>query len=269
MTSQLKNFECQAPILILTILGNLCLLLFSKLIRKLVANIFNLLFMCLFTRKCRNLVVLTISLIASIGPTLSAKVLDGEMIANPFMEENYNHWEVKQGWRTDSNEKRLVFDIKPYNVGISKAIGRGKYFEFNPGENEPHLSAKLIDVIFNAPFIKVYNAASIGTNADYVLFFELDIVIGEGKFYRAQSQLIPEPWNLPEGDLTVNFKWLDKDDGFLGKPSSTDGGGIPVNLIKEVYYTVIMKVNQAASDSSDTVYVTIDNLSLTYQVIVE
>lgn len=202
-----------------------------------------------------------------VGNALFAGHVDGEIVANPFMSENYDHWELGQGWRNDGIHNRLVFDINDLNMGSLVAVGRGKHFKFDPGTNPSGLSAKLTGFTFNTPYIQVFDSSSIGPSADYNLYFEVDIVTLVG-FYRAQSQLIPKPWGLPTGDLLLDFNWLTKR-GFLGDPRLTDQGGIPIDLIKEIYYKVIMQVNQATDPGTGTVFLTVDNLSLTFQAVIE
>ncbi|MEN8661488.1 MAG: hypothetical protein ABF322_05995 [Lentimonas sp.] len=202
--------------------------------------------------------------------SFAADPVHGELLANPyFLDANYDHWEFSGEWRADGQQGRVVFEIDEKNTGFPAAVGRGKYFSLMGANGQPivakgsALSAKLTGITFNKPYVAIYNAESIGLNADYALYFEIDIMTATG-VYRAKSQQFNKPWMLPKGELELNFEW-DHGDGFLGNPFKGPNRGIQIQAIKEVFYKAVIQVNRATDPGSGTVFVTLDNLSLTFQ----
>jgi hypothetical protein len=192
--------------------------------------------------------------------------VEGELVANPyFSDEDYEHWEFSGTWRPDAGQARVVFELNEHNVGFPSAVGQGVQFVLE-AESE-QAEAYLTGVTFGRPYLAVYNEGAISSNADYKLFFELDIVTAAGT-YRGKSQLIAKPWTLPVGELPVKFKWV-YDGGFLGAPTDHSDGGILIDSIKSTTYKAVMQVDQALSPGSDTVFVTLDNLSATYEAVIK
>lgn len=196
----------------------------------------------------------------------AAEEVTGEMLANPyFLDGNYDHWEFSGQWRSDGAQERIVFEMDNQNVGYPAAVGRGLHLALS--DEEDASSAKLIGFEFNKPYLAVYNADVVSPNADYSLYFELDIVTSSG-LYRAQSQFIKNPWTLQAGELALEFEWLQASE-FEGAPASNAEGGIPIDTIQEVHYKAVIYARQATDSKTDPVFVTIDNMSLTFRVIIE
>jgi hypothetical protein len=176
-----------------------------------------------------------LSIIIAIACSISfatAEETTGEMGANPFFKNaNDDHWTYSGKWRPDGDHPRLVIDIDDQNVGFPSAVGRGKYLNLNAAGNDISNShaAILTGFIFNTPYIAAHNACAIGPNANYILFFEIDVVTTSGT-HRAKSQTFKNPRKLPKGDFALKFDWL-CEGNFLSAPSSMAQGGIPVQSI--------------------------------------
>lgn len=196
----------------------------------------------------------------------NAERVIGEMMINPFFDENYDHWDFSGDWRDDSGQSRIVYEISQHNVGFPAAVGRAKHISLNvhdSGATEAP-SAVLTSFIFNPPYISVYGSDLVGNEASYSLYFEIDILT-DSKIYRAKSQEFNQPWNLPQGDLHPNFKWLQNND-FPGNPFDHFSGGMPIERIQEVYYKAIMEVRNPNHIGSQPAYITLDNMSLTFEI---
>ncbi|HAV12284.1 MAG TPA: hypothetical protein DCX06_02145 [Opitutae bacterium] len=214
---------------------------------------------------------LAVSFLAACNSTCAAaEEATGEMIANPYFDNaSYEHWTFSGKWRPDGVQQRIVFDITESNVGFPAAVGRSLHLTLDTQQanHSANPSAKLTRLTANRPYISVYNASAIGPSADYTLYFEIDVITQSGT-HRAKSQEIQKPWALPEGDLALEFHWL-RDRKFLGDLQSTGRGGVPLESIKEIYYKAVMQVTRPTDPGTETVFVTLDNMSLTYLVEIE
>jgi hypothetical protein len=198
--------------------------------------------------------------------TGNAERVHGEMMINPYFEGNYDHWDFSGDWRNDNIQNRIVYEVSQNNVGYPAAVGRAKKLSLNLlNSDSPHTdSAILTSFIFNPPYISVYGSDLVGAEASYSLYFEIDILTASS-MYRAKSQEFNQPWNLPQGDLHLDFKWL-KNQDFPGNPFERPEGGMPIETIQEVYYKAIIKVMNSNHIDSKTAYITLDNMSLTYEI---
>lgn len=201
---------------------------------------------------------------------LTAQVtVSGELMENPFfIGNNYENWSFGGKWRTDGANDRLVFDVDAANSGFPAAVGTGKTLTsetaITGNASFTTLSnAYLTTVTFNSPFLDRAAELNAGSNADYNLFFELDIITVSGT-YRAKSTSINNPWTQTPGSISPTFTW--ETGSFLGDPADATDDGIPINQITSVQYKAVMQVVAANDNGTGTVFVLLDNLSLTYNV---
>lgn len=209
---------------------------------------------------------------ASSLPSLLAGGVYGnqQLMANPFMTENYEGWSLGSPWRDNGGSQNQVFDFSPegpkgffvaqQNTKDIKTTGdhtKDESFDVN--------TATLSAIRFNGVYIGKANegAAAAGLNAKF--YIEFDIVTTTGT-YRAKSIPVEKPWTLEDKvrlDSNTDYKWEDGE-GFGG--FAFKDGGIPLSQIKSFEAKYIMEVIGNNSTGNGTVFTTIDNASIEYEV---
>lgn len=190
--------------------------------------------------------------------SLDAQVEEGQLVLNPFFSEgNYAHWELSGNWRFNGASDNLVFDIHSKNeAGFYVAAGECRSFaEEVKGDPEAHL----LRLAFDEPYLANAAIDRIKGEAAYTFYIEVDVVTKKG-IYRAQSQMIKEPW-ATVGPRSLEMKWLE--DIFLGDPFA--GGGLAVASISSISYKAVVWVEKPATNKRRKAgFLTVDNFSLRY-----
>ncbi len=197
---------------------------------------------------------------------------DQQLMVNPFMEEDYAGWSPVSPWRNDGENHCQVFDFTTtgplgFFVSTQDAVDLRTTGTHTEDAGFDPTTAELTGLQFNGVFLaKAAEANASGTLAAK-FYVEFDIVTESGT-YRAKSLPIENPWFQEEGvrlDSNTDYTWV-ADDGFLGYPFAE--GGLPLAEIEKIDVKYLMEVIHGNEDSTDTVFSTIDNASIEYEVTV-
>ena len=210
-------------------------------------------------------------LLSGVVSTQAAGVYTDQLMVNPFMEANYDGWATNAPWRNNGKSNNQVFDFKAdgstgYFVAKQDTVDfktTGKHA--NDADFKAD-TAKLTGINFNGVYLGRANEGAAGANLSANFYIEFDIVTAAGT-YRAKSADIANPWTKADGvklGSNTDYIWQGGPD-FLGDPFA-GGSGIVLNDITSITAKNFMNVIHNNDNGGGTVYSTIDNASIKYEV---
>ncbi len=214
--------------------------------------------------------ILVLALI-SVGGLTRAEVLyaNQQLMSNPFMTDNKDGWTPISPWRNDAGENQ-VFD---FNTDGPTGFFATNLTTVDFTSTGTHVSdpdydvntARLTGLTFNGIFVGRANETAAGANLEANLFVELTITTSTDS-YRAQSGNLENPWAQTAGTyLDAGYNWLN-DGTYSGNPFA--GSGLVLSDITDINVNYFMHVIGNNSDGSGTVFTTLDNASIEYDVTV-
>lgn len=213
--------------------------------------------------------LLSLAALGASTMTQAVGIYSSELGVNPYMTgEDYTGWATGDPWRPNGAGENLVFDLTVDGPAGFFAAEQAlvDLTAVGPHIDDPDYNAntaRLVGLSFNDLFFGEVNVIAAGVDLEANFFFEFDITTSDGT-YRAKSQEFSQPWTTPDGQV-LRMTWLS--DEFLGNPFR--GAGLALSGIESMKASNFMHVVANNSTGTDTVFFTLDNCSIEYEVSVQ
>ncbi len=213
-----------------------------------------------------------LGLIVALTATASADVYTGNMVANPYMSDNYDDWAPVAPWRSNGAvNDNMVYDFRTDGpTGWFPTVAATRDLTADAaitGDADYNASTtKLTGLSFGNSWVSVAGLPNAGAALDARYYCRIEVATVGGDQYQVDSdqKTFDSSWASDGVQSWTMGSWLDNAT-YSGNPFAGDDG-IALDQIASIDYSWFMYTITTNTDGGGTTWFTADNANLQYEV---